>query len=306
MKFTVALLALSLVAGGVQAAATPQGSRYDSRMQQVSYNPYNTTVINTQVAFLSTLVFDDDETVIDARSGMAKGWDVQHDANRVYVMPVPVTQTEEVTDSEGQKTRTERVYEPVPQDWTTNLFVVTSKRYYSLELKVTEPGKTPVQPAFVVSYTYPQENRAKAEKMAAARQQEMQQAKEREAIARALENAQYPRNWEYYARPGKDKANSSMIMPDVVYDDGRFTYVGFKPGKKFPAAFSYIDGREQILNTSVKQKADIKYLVIQQVNPAFVLRYGNAVIGIVNKGFGKVQVKDGNTVSPQVERVEKE
>lgn len=147
MKFTVVLLALSLVAGGVQAAATPQGSRYDSRMQQVSYNPYNTTVINTQVAFLSTLVFDDDETVIDARSGMAKGWDVQHDANRVYVMPVPVTQTEEVTDSEGQKTRTERVYEPVPQDWTTNLFVVTSKRYYSLELKVTEPGKTPVQPA---------------------------------------------------------------------------------------------------------------------------------------------------------------
>ncbi|EFW11109.1 putative TriH conjugal transfer protein, partial [Serratia symbiotica str. Tucson] len=93
-----------------------------------------------------------------------KGWDVQHDANRVYITPVPVTQTEEVTGSDGNITRIERVYEPSPENWTTNLFVVTTKRYYSMELRVNEPGKSAGQQAYVVNYSYPQEDRKKAEK----------------------------------------------------------------------------------------------------------------------------------------------
>jgi len=302
MQRKIASLTLWLFINGVQAAVLPKGSRFDSRMQQVSYNADNTTVINTRVAFLSTLLFDDEEVVLDARTGTQKGWDVQHEANRVYITPVPVTQTEEVMGRDGNITRLERVYEPSPENWTTNLFVVTTRRYYSMELRVNELGKTAGQQAYVVNYSYPQEDRKKAEKRAEARQKEMQQVLEQKNISKALENSQAPRNWEYFMQPGK---NSGMIIPDFAYDDGRFTYLGFSPVKKFPAAFLFIDGREQIVNSTVEQKGNYKVLVIQQVSPSFVLRYGNAVIGIVNKGFGRVKVRDGNTVSPQVERVEK-
>lgn len=38
------------------AAATPQASRYDARIQQVIYNPQNVTVVNTKPGFMTTLV----------------------------------------------------------------------------------------------------------------------------------------------------------------------------------------------------------------------------------------------------------
>lgn len=64
---------LLLFSAQVNSAVTPQGSRYDSRMQTVSYNAANTTVITAGVGYLSTLLFDDEETVLDARPGMEKG-----------------------------------------------------------------------------------------------------------------------------------------------------------------------------------------------------------------------------------------
>ncbi|RIE52342.1 hypothetical protein CUA62_13170 [Shigella flexneri] len=39
-------------------------------------------------------------------------------------------------------------------------------------------------------------------------------------------------------------------------------------------------------------------------NDKFVLRYGNSVVGVVNKSFGKVLTDQRNTSSPAVERVE--
>ncbi len=103
-------------------------------------------------------------------------------------------------------------------------------------------------------------------------------------------------------QPGQ---NSGMIIPDFAYDDGRVTYLSFSPVTKFPGAVLFIDGREQIVNSTVEQQGNYKVLVIQQVSPSFVLRYGNAIIGIVNKGFGRVKVHDGNTVLLPVERMEK-
>ncbi|HFZ1935473.1 TPA: P-type conjugative transfer protein VirB9 [Serratia marcescens] len=295
---TIALvLSSALLLQTANAAVSPSSRGYDSRMQQVSYNASNTTVITAGVGYLSTLVFDDEETVLDARPGMEKGWDIKHDANRVYIRAVPIAQP--VPGENGQQVN--QVFEPTSKDWVTNLFIVTTKRYYSVELHVQEAGKPTGTLSYVVSYTYPQETRAKAAKMESARLKELQQQQENQRIEKALANAQVPRNWEYYMQVGKD---SGMITPDFAYDDGRFTYIGFSPVKKLPAAFMYSNGKEIATNPGIKQKGNYKVIVIPQVNPTFVLRYGNAVIGLVNKGFGKVTVKDGSTVSPNVERVE--
>ncbi|MBA0219461.1 TrbG/VirB9 family P-type conjugative transfer protein, partial [Pectobacterium brasiliense] len=75
------------------------GSGYDSRMQNVSYNSQNATVVKTRPGYVTTLLFDDDETVTDAQAGFPKGWTVTKSDNRVGVSPNPITQP--VTDASG-------------------------------------------------------------------------------------------------------------------------------------------------------------------------------------------------------------
>ena len=80
------------------------------------------------------LVFDDDETVIDAQAGFPRGWTVTKSDNRVGVSPNPIAQP--VTDASGNNVS--QLFLPTAKDWKTNLFVVTSKRDYSPELNVLD------------------------------------------------------------------------------------------------------------------------------------------------------------------------
>ena len=73
-KLTCTALAL-MMCGAAWGAAIPQASRYDSRVQQVIYNPQNVTVVNTKPGFMTTLVFDNDEAVISAKPGFDEAWE---------------------------------------------------------------------------------------------------------------------------------------------------------------------------------------------------------------------------------------
>lgn len=66
------IMALLMVAHVCHAAVLPSGSRFDPRNQIVSYNPNNTTIINSAVGYTTTLVFDEDETVISVRTGFPR------------------------------------------------------------------------------------------------------------------------------------------------------------------------------------------------------------------------------------------
>lgn len=297
---------LVLVSGGVQAAAIPQGSRFDSRMQQVAYHPRNTTLVYAAEGYVSTLVFSEEEEVISTQTGFTKGWNVTKEGNRVYIRVAPVKQpirTIKSGEDGDEEVESERVFEPQDKDWRTNLFVTTTKHVYSLELRLIDKGQPLSQLAYVIDYRYPQEEHAQTRKTQQARQREWEKAQMKQSIAQAFDAAQAPRNWDYYMRVAKD---SRDIAPDFAYDDGRFTYLGFSPIKTFPAAFVAYGEKEHIVNASVQQKGNYKVLVIHQINPRFVLRAGHKVVGIENHGVGKVTVPDGNTISPHVQRVETE
>ena len=79
----VLMCALLLTAASAWGAATPHGSAYDSRMQNIPYNSQNTTVINTRAGYITTLVFDADEEVITATAGFPQGWTITSDRNRM-------------------------------------------------------------------------------------------------------------------------------------------------------------------------------------------------------------------------------
>ncbi|WP_263499404.1 P-type conjugative transfer protein VirB9 [Pectobacterium versatile] len=279
-------------------AAIPQASRYDTRVQQVVYNPLNVTVVSTRPGFMTTLVFDSDEAVISARPGFEEAWEATPDANRVNVRPVALVQG--APGADGNTTQV--VIPPNSQDWHTNLLVVTTRRLYNIELNVID-DKSSQQPAFQVSYRYPGEALEKTRREATARQREQSQKQQQADIQQALNSAQTPRNWDYLKYPGRD---SAQIVPDFTYDDGRFTFVGFfSPAKSIPSVTKDLNGHEQVVNSSIRRKGNFTVLVIQEVTPRLVLRSGNAVVGLENRGFGRVQAADGATVSPQVERVEK-
>lgn len=295
---SITLIPLALMmCGTAWCAAIPQASRYDARVQQVVYNPLNVTVVSTRPGFMTTLVFDSDEAVISARPGFEEAWEATPDANRVNVRPVALVQG--APGADGNTTQV--VIPPNSQDWHTNLLIVTTRRLYNVELNVID-DKSPQQPAFQVIYRYPGEDREKASRETAARALEREQKQQQTDIQQALNAAQTPRNWDYLKYPGRD---STRIVPDFAYDDGRFTFVGFSPAKSIPSVTKALNGQEHVVNSSIRRKGNFTVLAIQEVTPRLVLRSGNAVVGLENRGFGKVQAADGATVSPQVERVEK-
>lgn len=153
------IVALLLVSHVCHAAVTPAASRFDPRNQIVSYNPQNTTVINSAVGYTTTLVFDEDETVISARTGFPQGWEVNKEDNLVYLEVKPVKQTVQKNSTDDNGNQSSEVVSVAldPENdlerWRTNLFVRTTKRNYSMELNA-RTFRQPDKIAFVVNYQY--------------------------------------------------------------------------------------------------------------------------------------------------------
>lgn len=303
MKKGALIIAFLMAAHVCNAAVVPSGSGFDPRNQNVSYNPQNTTVINSAVGYTTTLVFDDDETVISARTGFPQGWSVNKEDNLVYVEVKPVKQTVQnnKTDENGKQSSEVVNVALDPENdlerWRTNLFVRTTKRNYSMELNA-RTFRQPDKIAFVVNYQYPQERRKEQAEIEKKRIEAYNKRQEEKTINNALENAKSPRNWQYWKRVAE---GSQDISPDYAYDDGRYTWFGFSPLKKIPSIFVMSGDQETLTNPVVKKSSSFTVVGVP-VDQHFVLRIGNQVVGVENRGFGKVRLPAGDTVSPKVEK----
>jgi len=285
------LLCLLMASCTVWGSAIPRGSTYDSRMQSVIYNSQNATVVNTRPGYITTLLFDEDEEVIEAQAGFHKGWTVSKNDNRVGVSPNPIVQS--VTDLNGNNIN--QVFLPTSKDWKSNLFVVTTKRDYSLELNVLD-NNLPSQ-AFTIRYRYPNQEHQQTQATHNARLKLLHDAQEKKQIETAFQRATTPRNWRYTKRVAE---GSASIAPDFTYDDGRFTYLGFSPTKILPSTFVIVNGQEQTVTSRIEKQGNYTVMVVRAISPQLVLRYGKAVVGIENTAYGKVMVESGETVSPAV------
>jgi len=287
----IALLCFLLTSYAAWSAVTPRSSAYDSRIQTVTYNSQNTTIINTRPGYITTLLFNDDEEVIEAQAGFPKGWTVTKSGNRVGVSPNPITQP--VTDASGNNTDT--VFLPTAKDWKTNLLVVTARRVYSMELNVLDSDSA--SQAFVIRYRYPDDERRKSAVANAAHQQLLRENQHKQRIAAAFEHASMPRNWRYTKRVA---AGSESIAPDFTYDDSHFIYLGFSAAKKLPSVFRIVNGQEQTETPRITKLGNYTLMAVRALSSHLVLRYGNAVVGIENTAFGEAIPTSGDTVSPDV------
>jgi type IV secretion system protein VirB9 len=95
--------------------------------------------------------------------------------------------------------------------------------------------------------------------------------------------------------------NSEDIVPTLVFDDGRFTYLRFPGNREVPAVFHVLgDGSESLVNT--RMEGDL--LVVDRVSRRLMLRAGSTVVGVWNEAFDiEGSPPRGGTTVPGVERI---
>jgi len=182
------------------------------------------------------------------------------------------------------------------------LAVVTDRHAYSLQFEPLSPGSA--APAlFQLVYTYPAPKPAAA----AVVQNEGQGrgvavatpvVSEAELIAARLKRAPLPVNSNYTIALGRA---SEDLVPALVFDDGRFTYLQWPGNREIPAVFEIRDdGAEMVANT--RMEGDL--VVVDRVAPGLMLRSGASVASLRNEAFDAdgTPPAAGTTV-PGVERV---
>ena len=75
---------------------------------------------------------------------------------------------------------------------------------------------------------------------------------------------------------------SEDIVPALIFDDGRFTYLRFPGNREVPAVFHVLgDGSETLVNARMEDDL----LVVDRVSRRLMLRAGSAVVAVWNDAF---------------------
>jgi type IV secretion system protein VirB9 len=167
---------------------------------------------------------------------------------------------------------------------STNLNVVTNERVYQFSLdghKSLSKDKSNDM-MFLVIFVYPQEKQI-------AHLDNTLLLNSAAKTKPAVQN----RNYDIRTKGG--------FGPTEVYDDGIFTWFKFPAGMKIPAIYAKTsDKKEAITNFHI---SDTEYVVVHELAPSFVIRFGKSETKVINRDFGKYA--SGNktgAISPLVRR----
>jgi type IV secretion system protein VirB9 len=272
------------------AASVPKGSQSDNRITFQEYNSEDVVRLFAKDGFITTISLKSDERVIDMFTGFVDGWDIQDRGSFIFIKP------KAFINKGGLDTS---IVSPRNPEWNTNLIITTNQRVYVFDLVLVEKQ----QPIYKVNFDYPDVKKQEAsQQQIQALRQEIQRRYEEEVtyIKDKLANLNNPRNWNFYMKVNE---GSDTIAPIFAYDDGIFTYLGYDNTKSIPSVFLVEKEKESILNTHMKEQGEYQILVIHKVAPQVLLRAGDKVVGIFNKGYGINPAPAGNTISKEVKRV---
>ena len=271
------------------AAELPAPGVLDSRVRYVTYQQDEVTTIYVSRGVITRIVLGEDELIVIAATGFqsdcAKAeaeWCIRADVgtNHVWVKP---------------------------KDHAThnNLEIRTDKRDYSLEFQVLAdhkrgrsrkasdgPGLDAAMYRVIFRHPIPLPNPQTLMALNAGLDQAKQVREEQQTLAdRLAAFTPEPQNWAYSMEV---ITGSDEIAPALVFDDGRFTYFAFPPNRDIPAIF-YISpvGEETRLNVHMEQEL----AVVERMGRRFVLRLGQAVVGVWNDAYERDGVPPANGVT---------
>lgn len=271
------------------AAELPAPGERDQRVRYVTYRQDDVTIIHVSRGVITRIVLGEDEKIIIAATGFqgecAKPeaeWCIRADVgtNQVWVKP---------------------------KDHAThnNLEIRTDRRDYSLEFQVLADhtlgrsrklshGQGLEEAMYRVIFRHPLSlpNPQSVMALNAGLDQAKQVREDQQAVADRLASfTPEPKNWAYSMEvlPGSDE-----IAPALVFDDGRFTYFSFPPNRDIPAIF-YLSpvGEETRLNVHMEKE----FAVVERMGRRFILRLGQAVVGVWNDAYERDGVPPANGVT---------
>ena len=167
-----------------------------------------------------------------------------------------------------------------------NLAVVTDRRTHAFRFVVLADGDpkpaglpTGRQGAAGARRSAPAARAAGRSRGSRIRRRRRRRRRRSELVAERLQAKPQVVNSSYSIAEGKD---SEDIVPTLVFDDGRFTYLRFPGNREVPAVFHVLgDGSETLVNARMEDDL----LVVDRVSRRLMLRAGSAVVGVWNDAF---------------------
>jgi type IV secretion system protein VirB9 len=280
----VVALAPCLVASAVAAQAQPA----DPRLRELQYDPRAVVTVPVKRGVVTHVVLDPDEAITEVGAGLGgdcsksdAAWCVAAQAGGRHIFVKPKSAA----------------------DAPNNLAVVTDRRthafrfvvlpdtdarhpVYRLEVKAAQPRPTPAPPP------------APAKAALLEVQPVVPQPSPEDLIAERLRATAQVLNTEYSIAEG---VASQDIVPALIFDDGRFTYIRFPGNREVPAVFHVLpDGSETLVNARMEDDL----LVVDRVSRRLMLRAGQAVVGVWNEAFDLDGLAPaGGTTVPGVQRL---
>jgi type IV secretion system protein VirB9 len=274
----------------VSAAELPEPGELDQRVRYVTYKQDDVTTVHVRRGVITRIVLGEDEKIVIAATGFlgdcAKSeaeWCIRADVgtNQVWVKP-----KDNATHN--------------------NLEIRTDKRDYSLEFNVLADNKLgrwrkpsdghglEDEAMYRVIFRHPIQlpNPQTLMALNASLDQTRQARDDQQAVAdRLAAFTPEPRNWAYSMEV---LTGADDIAPALVFDDGRFTYFSFPPNREIPAIF-YISPAEE--ETRLNFHMEKEFAVVQRMGRRFVLRLGQAVVGVWNDAYDMNGVPPANGVT---------
>lgn len=292
MNTTMATLLIGMVLGACNAAAA-QGKpqRPDPRLREVLYDPRAVVTVPVQRGVVVLVELDTDEAITDVAAGL--GSDCSK-ADAVWcVAAQPGGRHVFVKAKRGASA-------------PNNLAVVTDRRSHSLRFEVL-PDDDRQAPVYRLSVKAPVRSPTPEPSPTQSLARELAELAQLPAapagptpeqlVKELLQARPAVVNTRYAVAEGK---GSSDIVPSLVFDDGRFTYLRIAGQRPLPAVFEVQgDGSEHMVNTRMEEDL----LVVDRVSRRLMLRAGNAAVGIWNEAFEIERVAPvGATTVPGLER----
>lgn len=281
------ILLLALAAASLPGiAATAPRDTQDTRLRTVFYDPHAVLTVPVKRGVVTLITLDPDEGITDLAAGLGgdctkseSAWCIaaQAGGRNVFVKPKSLASA------------------------PNNLAVVTDRRTHTFQFVVLA-DTAPQPPVFRLQVSAPP-RRAPAAQAATSRLPMLPPLevaplpRPEEIVSERLQAKPQVMNTQYSMAQGRA---SEDIVPTLVFDDGRFTYLRFPGNRELPAVFHvHSDGGETLINARMEDDM----LVVDRVSRRLMLRAGVAVVGLWNDAFDPDGAPPGEGVTvPGIQR----
>jgi type IV secretion system protein VirB9 len=284
-----AISTLVLCAFAASMASAAESQTPDPRLREVVYDPRFVVTVPVKRGVVTLVVLDADEVITEVAAGL--GGDCSK-AEAAWCIAAQPGGRHLFVKAKGSAST------------PNNLAVVTDRRTHALRFVVladsdpSAPVYRLVVKAPVARASTPARPALRDAVPLMALPAMPPQPSPQDVIAERLQAKPQVLNTQYAITEG---SGSQDIVPTLIFDDGRFTYLRLPGNREVPAVFHVLgDGSEALVNTRMEDDL----LIVDRVSLRLMLRAGSAVVGVWNEAFDLDGMPPGGgTTVPGVQRV---